>query len=151
MTGAIEVRSIRADETHPLRQALLLAGRPVELAKFVGDELPTTAHFGAFRGEKLLSIASVFLADMPDLKGVTAFQLRGMATIVEARRTGLGRALVHHVITFSRGHGARFLWCNARMEAVGFYTKLKFEIRTGEFEIPGVGRHLRMALLLDPP
>src|SRR6266498_5209473 len=136
---ALEVRQISAAETVPLRHAVLRPGRPVETAFFPGDNLPTTKHFGAFRNGKLLCIASLFEAELPDEPGVIAIQLRGMATATEAQGTGLGRALVLGCAEFAREKGARLLWCNARTYACGFYGKLGFEIVGEEFHIPDVG------------
>lgn len=144
-----EVWQITADETIPLRHAVLRPGRPVETARFPGDDLPTTRHFGAFRDGRLLSIASLFEAELPEEPGSAALQLRGMATAFQAQGTGLGRALVLDCVSFARKNGARLLWCNARVPASGFYRKLGFEIVGDEFDIPDVGPHFRMKLELN--
>src|SRR5215469_9174397 len=91
---AVEVRQISAAETVPLRHAVLRPGRPVETALFGGDDSPSTKHFGAFRNGRLLCIASLYEAELPEEPGVGAIQLRGMATAADVPRTGLGRALV---------------------------------------------------------
>src|SRR6267378_2579457 len=117
--GAVEVRQISAAETVPLRHAVLRPGRPVAMALFSGDDLPSTKHFGAFRNGKLLCIASLYEAELPDEPGVASVQLRGMATAAEAQRSGLGRALVLGCVAFARENGARLLWCNARTYAAG--------------------------------
>ena len=132
----------------PLRQAVLRPGRPMETAVFAGDDLASTKHFGAFRNGQLLCVASLYDAELPNEPGVAAIQLRGMATAPEAQRTGLGRALVLGCIAYAREKGARLLWCNARTYASGFYSKLEFEIVGKEFDIPDVGPHYRMKLML---
>jgi GNAT superfamily N-acetyltransferase len=142
------VRQISAAETVPLRHAVLRPGRLVETALFPGDDLPSTRHFGAFRDGRLLCIASLFEAELPEEPGVAAIQLRGMATAADAQRTGMGRALVFGCTAFARERGARLLWCNARVYASGFYSKLGFEIVGKEFDIPDVGPHYRMKLEL---
>jgi hypothetical protein len=38
----------------------------------------------------------------------------------------------------------KLIWCNARTSAVGFYSKLSWEIAGAEFDIPDVGPHFRM-------
>jgi GNAT superfamily N-acetyltransferase len=146
--ATVDVRQITAAETVPLRHAVLRPGRPLETALFQGDDLPSTAHFGAFRNGQLLCIASLFEAYLPEEPGVPAIQLRGMATAPEAQRTGLGRELVRGCVEFAREKGARLLWCNARTCASGFYSKLGFEIVGKEFDIPDVGPHYRMKLML---
>jgi GNAT superfamily N-acetyltransferase len=146
--ATVDVRQITAVETVPLRHAVLRPGRPVETALFQGDDLSSTTHFGAFRNGQLLCVASLYEAELPDRPGVAAIQLRGMATAAEAQRTGLGRALMFGCIAFARANGARLLWCNARVFACGFYSKLGFEIVGSEFDIPDVGPHYRMKLVL---
>jgi GNAT superfamily N-acetyltransferase len=149
MSKTIEVRAITAAETLPLRQAVLRPDRPVAAAQFPGDDAPTTKHFGAFRDGRLLGIASLFRAEMPEQPGLGAFQLRGMATAPEVRGQGFGRALILMCLAFARDHRAQFFWFNARIGAVGFYRKLGFEVIGEEFEIPDVGPHFRMALSLE--
>ncbi len=144
-----DVRVISAVETLPLRQTVLRPGRSVAASQFPGDDAPATRHYGAFRAGQLLGIASLYLAELPEQPGVTAWQLRGMATAPEARGMGFGRALVFACIAFARENGARLLWCNARTTAAGFYRKLGFETLGEEFEIPDVGPHFRMILRLD--
>jgi GNAT superfamily N-acetyltransferase len=149
MSNPIEVRLISAAETLPLRQSVLRPGRSVEAAQFPGDDAPTTRHFGAFRDGRLLGIASLFLAEMPEQPGMRALQLRGMATAPEVRGAGFGRALILACVAYARTAGAQLFWFNARIGALGFYRKLGFEISGGEFEIPDVGPHFRMKLRLQ--
>jgi GNAT superfamily N-acetyltransferase len=140
----IEVRMISSAETLPLRSVVLRPGRPLEAARFPGDDAAGTAHFGAFRDGKLLSIASLFPAELPEKTGLTAFQLRGMATDEQARNQGLGRALVLACLEHARAQQAKLLWCNARIVALDFYRKLGFATIGPEFDIPDVGPHFRM-------
>jgi len=143
------IRPITAAETFPLRLSVLRPGRPLSAAKFPGDDAATTHHFGAFRDRQLLGIASLFLAELPEMPGLSAFQLRGMAVAPEARGTGLGRALTLACISFAREKGLQILWCNARTYAVGFYQKLGLRIIGDEFNIPDVGPHFHMWLRLN--
>ena len=143
-----EVRQITTAETIPLRHAVLRAGRAIEETSFPGDNLLTTAHFGAWKDGKLLCIASLFRADSPDNPGLNAFQLRGMATAPEARGLGLGAAIVKACLKFARDEGAELLWCNARTSAAEFYAKLGFKTVSSEFDIPTVGPHVRMVFRL---
>ena len=141
-----EVKRITAAQTVPLRHKVLRPGRPVNSANFPGDEDPTTHHLGAFCGQDLLSIASLFMAEMPEQVGRKAFQLRGMATAPQARGRGLGRQLVAECIRLARAQNAELVWCNARTSAAEFYRKLGFETVGPEFDIPDVGPHFRMRL-----
>jgi GNAT superfamily N-acetyltransferase len=146
--GALEIRLITAAETIPLRHSVLRAGRPVEQARFAGDDHQSTVHFGAFNDGALLCIASLFSSSFPGEEGVAAFQLRGMATDPGARGLGLGTAVVEACVAYAREKGSQMLWCNARTTAAGFYSRLGFETVGNEFDIPDVGPHFRMRLLL---
>ncbi len=140
----LTVHPITAAQAWPLRQSVLRPGRPLAAAQFPGDDVPTTRHFGAFQGDQLVGIASLFLADMPEHPGVSALQLRGMATAPAIRGVGYGRALVAACVAFTLASGKQLIWCNARTSAVDFYRKLGWEILGEEFDVPDVGPHFRM-------
>lgn len=142
--SSVEVQTITAGETWALRRAVLRPGHPLPAARFPGDDLPSTKHFGTFQAGKLVGITSLFLAEMPECPGERAWQLRGMATAPEVRGAGFGRALVAASVACARESGMTLLWCNARTSAVGFYRKLGWEIAGAEFDIPDVGPHFRM-------
>ena len=140
-----EIRPITAEETLPLRHAILREGLPRETAIFPGDELASSRHFGAFADGQLVGVATIHLVpllDRPDFD--PAFQLRGMATVSEMRGQGAGRGLVEACVEAARNAGAQWIWCNARTPAAGFYAKYGFKTTGGIFDIPTVGPHVRM-------
>ncbi len=145
-----EVRPIATAETWPLRLAVLRPNRPPEAAQFPGDDLPDTVHFGAFHDGKLVGIASLFVAELPDHPGEPALQLRGMATAPAVRGQGFGRALVQECLAYARRQHVKIFWFNARLVAIGFYRKLGFKIIGDKFGIPDVGPHYRMWKRLPP-
>jgi GNAT superfamily N-acetyltransferase len=140
-----DIRNIIATETLPLRNAILRPDRPISAAQFPGDDSSTTKHFGAFSDGELVGIASLYNALLPDHGDEPALQLRGMATALQVRGQGFGRALVLACESFARERGLKLLWCNARTAAVPFYEKLGWRIVSEQFEIPDVGPHFRMA------
>jgi GNAT superfamily N-acetyltransferase len=148
---ACEIRRITADETLPLRSDILRPGRPLEAAKFAGDEADSTVHLGASVEGTVVGIASLFRAEMPGQPGADALQLRGMATAEGIRGGGVGRALVLACFDSARNSGVALLWCNARTSAVGFYLKCGFTVVGNEFDIPDVGPHFRMFVRLHAP
>jgi GNAT superfamily N-acetyltransferase len=140
----VDVRMITAAETWPLRLSVLRPNRPLTAAQFPGDDLASTRHFGAFQQDKLVGIVSLFLAEMPGRPGVSALQLRGMATGPAVRGAGFGRALLSASVEFARESDRKLIWCNARTSAVEFYRKCGWEISGAEFEVPDVGPHFHM-------
>ena len=143
------IRAISAVETIAVRWPVLRPGFARETAVFDGDDAVGTLHFGAFDAEKLVGVASIYLAPFPVQPDVSpSFQLRGMATLPEVRGAGFGKALLDACAAAAREKGAAFLWCNARTSAADFYSKNGWRIAGEEFEIPTVGPHFRMALAL---
>ena len=143
------IRAISAADTIAVRWPVLRRGFPRETAVFDGDDAPDTLHFGAFDGEALVGVASIYPAPFPAQADVSpAFQLRGMATLPEVRGRHFGDALLDACAAAARENGAALIWCNARTSAAAFYTRHLWQIVGGEFLIPTVGPHFRMSLAL---
>jgi GNAT superfamily N-acetyltransferase len=136
----VELRQATLDEIYQLRFAVLRPGQAPRRVHFPGDDAETTRHYGAFVDGMnvgcLTLIASLF-------EEKAAWQLRGMATHRDYQRQGFGSRLL---ATLEIGLAPRpaVLWCNARIEAVGFYQRQGWQIVSGQFEIAGVGPHVKM-------
>ena len=57
----------------------------------------------------------------PEVEGLVAWRLRGMATVPELRSTGVGSAVLTAGLTAVREAGGDLVWCNGRTEAMVFY------------------------------
>ena len=148
------VRSVSAAAVRPLRAAVLRPGQPPEALVYPGDDAPLAFHAGGYVNGEIEGIATVYPeAPPPEYRGEipeaayapgAAFRLRGMATSEAARGTGLGREILDACFDHIRASGATFLWCNARVGALGFYRHLGLEPVGDEFDIPGIGGHFVM-------
>ena len=138
----IEVRPIAAAGTRPLRQRILRPGQAEHELVYPGDDEGDSLHVGAFDGEVLLGVASVY-RQSPEGRPTrpTDWRLRGMAVVPEARRRGVGRALLDACEAHARARGARRLWFNARLDALPFYAASGYEGIGEEYELPGIGPH----------
>jgi GNAT superfamily N-acetyltransferase len=138
------VRRIPAAETRPLRGRILRPGQRPEQLVYAGDDAPESLHVGAFDAadETLLGVASL-LHQSPDGEPAepTDWRLRGMAVVPEARRRGVGRALLEACERHAREHGARRIWFNARVDALPFYLDSGYEVIGEPYELPGIGPH----------
>jgi N-acetylglutamate synthase-like GNAT family acetyltransferase len=56
----------------------------------------------------------------------TEFQFRKLAVAADMQHAGIGSSLVNYVIAFAEENGGTRIWCNARLEATGFYLKQGF-------------------------
>ncbi len=101
-------------------------------------------HGAAFEGDRLVSIARIKAVPEEPMTG----QVRGVATEPEAHRKGYGRAVMAFIEEEARRQGYRYLYLNARFNAVDFYKTLGYNIEQdlGDY-MPGVP-HFRMGKTL---
>ena len=145
------VRPISAAETRPLRHRVLRPGQPFGQTSYPRDDHPETVHLGAFDGDRLVGIVSLYREARPDRPDRSAWRMRGLATEPDVRGRKFGTAMMAASIAHVAGRGGGELWCNARLEAVGFYEAAGFEVDGGEpFEIAGIGPHLLMRRPVAP-
>ncbi len=123
---------------------MLRPGQAFEETVYPGDDLEDSAHLGAFDGDRLVGIVSLYREPRPGGRP-DGWRIRGMATEPDVRGKGFGAALLVACIEHVAGSGGGELWCNARMGAVDFYRRAGFQVVSDEFEIPGVGPHVVMA------
>ena len=138
------IRAVPAEEIRPLRQRILRPRQRFEDTVYPGDDLDDTVHFGAFDGERLVGIASLYREDRPD-GPEGGWRLRGMATEPDVRGAGFGAALLGACVERVAAAGGTELWCNARLGAVGFYERAGFQVVSEQFDIPDLGPHVVMA------
>ena len=136
------IRPVAAGDIRPLRQRVLRPEQPFESTLYPGDDLPGTVHLGAFDGEVLVGIASLYRE--PREGEDDGWRLRGMATIPEVRGRGLGAALLDACLEHAAAAGGAEVWCNARVPAIGFYERAGFEVASDRFDVAGIGPHVVM-------
>jgi GNAT superfamily N-acetyltransferase len=145
----LSIRRITAQETRPIRHAVLRPGRPVAEAVFGGDDDPRSIHLGAFLGERLLGVASLTRTPYPPDGHERDWQLRGLAVVGEARGRGVGGELLERAIDLAAREEGRVLWCNGRTTARTFYERHGMEAQGEEFDRPHTGPHYHFLLDLD--
>src|SRR5690554_410126 len=137
----IGIRPISYQETYLIRQEVLRPDRPLDTCHFLGDELSSTFHLGAFYQEKLVGIISVFENNNKLFKQENQYQIRGMALLPDYQKYGLGKKLIEYAEKLLKENNVSLAWCNAREIAVKFYEKSGYKIIGEAFDIPDVGIH----------
>lgn len=146
----MKVLRINSGDTHEIRGQVLRPGLPLSEAMFKGDDDDQTFHLGAFVENKLVSVASFYFENHPNLtEHPFQYRLRGMATIEGHRRQGLSKALLRMAFPIIKQNLSTLLWCNARSKAKGFYETVDFSSVGDEFEVEGVGSHYLMFKNID--
>jgi ribosomal protein S18 acetylase RimI-like enzyme len=105
-----------------LRKPLGLSFDPKELEKEKDDVL-----IGAFEDEKMLGCCLLTRMDSKTLR------LRQMAVYNNLQGKGIGRALMIFAENIARDMGYEILMMHARVTAIGFYEKLGYVKKDGQF------------------
>lgn len=149
-TPAIRVEPAALDDVLGLRHAVLRPGRPLESARFAGDDDPATVHLAARLVDSGAVVGCATLMRSP-YGDEPAWQLRGMATRADLVRRGIGGAVLDAAERAVRERGGPpLLWCNARLAAVPFYERGGWRVASAVFDVPGIGPHHVMRRTLPP-
>lgn len=133
------IQPITAEQTYPLRHAVLWPDKPFDSVKIDTDD--AGYHYGMFRGSDLVAVISLFV-DGP----VSRF--RKFAVQPDCQRTGIGTQLMRHVMAEARRMGAATLWCDARLDAGDFYRRFGME-PVGEVFYKGPIPYAKFSLTLS--
>ncbi len=139
-----EIRPITAAQARPLRHSVLRPTQAAETLIFRGDDDVDGLHVGAFVNDELVGIASVARESLPTEPTANAWRLRGMATLPQVRRQGIGAALIDACVRYVAANDGTVLWCHGRTSALDFYHALGFREQGEEFENPISGPHYVM-------
>lgn len=146
-----DIKRVPVGAVISLRHRILRPGLPIETASFEHDDEPTTLHVAAIpldpQSRKACGGAiscATFVLD--EWEGQKAFKLRGMATDTAYQGLGVGCLVLilgEELLRSEFGEALPF-WCNARINAAPFYERFGWERVSDEFDIPGVGPHVKM-------
>ena len=146
----IEVKRISPEETKELRFLVLWPHKPdVASCTIDIDHREDAIHLGAFEGDRIIGICSLFEMTTTKLSFEKQYRLRAMATHPEARGKHAGKAIVEEAIRLVKEAGYDVLWCDARKVALGFYERLGFQLIDEWYEVPMIGPHKLMYFPLD--
>ena len=140
------VEQVAPEATRPLRQALLRPNNTLaELAQSDGND-PTAGYYAAIghRG-RILAVASARPEQPPwPHEARRPWRIRGVATVDDARKRGIGTAIIQAVLRHIRLHGGDLAWLNGRTPARRFYQHLGFTQHGNEWDDPESGPHMTM-------
>jgi predicted GNAT family N-acyltransferase len=138
----IRISEIKVEDTYSIRKAVLREGMTLSY-EMAGDHDDDTLHLGLFYNDHLVCIGSFMKASKSDFKGLQ-YQLRGMATEKGSQGKGYGKKLLAAAEQILKDKNVDVLWCNARVVATDFYSKLGYQSIGDVFEVDQVGRHFVM-------
>ena len=115
-------------------------------AVWPGDDAPGAGHFAIRSGDAILAVATIVPEPHPVAPEPGDWRLRGMATDPDHRGQGYGGVLARACVDHARAHDARRVWLHARPAAIALYERAGFAVESDEFDVPGIGPHVRMTL-----
>lgn len=121
----VEVVELSAEETHPLRFAVLRHDTPTKDVSFAEDTDPGAIHLGIRVGGELVATSTWIPRPHNEHP---AIQLRGMATAHHLQGTGIGGKLLEGGCQRAAATGARLVWARARDAALDFYLRHGFTV-----------------------
>ena len=130
------VTSVALHDIMQLRVAVLRKDTPATDCNYPEDAYPDVVHFGIIHEGTVLATSSWFMKECPELPGVPAMQLKGMAVADHLQGEGLGALLIDAGSALVTERGATIAWARARDSAMGFYERLGF-VATGDGFIDG--------------
>jgi ribosomal protein S18 acetylase RimI-like enzyme len=110
---------VSSDEILVFRQAMLWPDKPLSHVSVIGDD--TALHL-CLRENGAIRAAGSFFREGDNV------QLRKLAVHPDLRGMGIGRELIQAGADTVQTQGARTLWCDARVESLGFYEQIGFSI-----------------------
>jgi phosphoribosylformimino-5-aminoimidazole carboxamide ribotide isomerase len=110
----LDIRPVPLKEVWRMRHEIMYPDKTIEFVQLEDDN--NGIHHGLFETDELVSVVSLF-ADGDKL------QFRKFATLTAKQGRGYGFRLLAYVMDWVFKNGYRYIWCNARVSAIGFYQK----------------------------
>lgn len=140
----ILIKKITAVATFEIRQPVLRNGKPLETCFFLGDDLPSTNHYGIYEKHILVGVISSFQNNNSLFAPENQAQIRAMAVLNNFQKKGYGKLVLEHCENILQKEKRSLIWFNARTNAVGFYEKLGYKTIGNPFNIEDIGIHYVM-------
>ncbi len=134
----VVIEQIFPSLTWSIRQETMYPDKDLEAVKLDNDF--NGIHFGLYVNHTLTGVVSLFIE-----QGTAQF--RKLAVLPQMQKKGLGNLIIQHLLSFCKAEKVSTIWCNARIDAVGFYEKNGF-VTSGEPFVRNHLQYVRMELLL---
>jgi predicted GNAT family N-acyltransferase len=118
------VVELTAEDTYPLRLAVLRNDTPTNDVNFTGDDLAGAVHLGVRDADAIIAVSTWIPRPYRDEPAV---QLRGMATAPDVQGRGVGALLLAAGCQRAQTV-APLVWARARDTALDFYLRHGFTV-----------------------
>ncbi|WP_200897660.1 GNAT family N-acetyltransferase [Paenibacillus wulumuqiensis] len=108
------IQPVTLEQVWQLRHQVMWPDRELDYVKLKDDD--QGRHYGLLVGGQLISVISLFIDH-------NEAQFRKFATLTDRQGKGYGSYLLSYVLQEVEQAGIRRIYCNARAEKTGFYSK----------------------------
>lgn len=115
---SISVTEANYNDVLKLRQEVMYPDKNIDFVKLPDDD--KGIHLGLFEDGTLISVVSIFM------NKDRSVQFRKLATRKDMQGKGYGYILLKWLKDYANDVKLNRLWCNARIETLGFYKKAGF-------------------------
>jgi GNAT superfamily N-acetyltransferase len=122
MSSEITIEQIRPELTWKLRRDVMYPDKNIPDMRMEEDN--DGYHFAAFKDNYIVGVVSLFHEG-------TDFQFRKFAVAADEQGRGTGTILLNYVLDIAIAMGAKRIWCNSRVTAIGFYQRFGL-VQTGK-------------------
>ena len=134
--------------THDIRKRVLWPHIKNDNYAISVDKDPATFHLGTFVEKKVISVGTFIKETNPKFHTNSQYRLRAMATDLNYQIKGAGKILFLKGLEILKEKKIELLWCDARINAIPFYEKLKMKSLQNLYNIKDIGLHKTMYINL---
>ncbi len=113
----LQIKEIEGETTWSIRHKVMWPTKPLAYVQLPEDD--KGLHYGLFSNTSLVSVVSLFITE-------DVAQFRKLATVEAYQGRGLGSLLLARILDICTAKHIKKVWCNARKDKLGFYTKYGF-------------------------
>lgn len=113
------------------------------------DHEPTTFQLAVKDHDKVVCVGTFLIDEKEEFSEKKQYRLRAMGTHPDYRGRGLGTKLIARAKNILAKKSVEILWCDARVEASEFYSKIGFSKLGGQYMVPDIGPHYLMYTVIE--
>lgn len=145
----MEIKELETKDIQKLRHEILWQHKKsVDECVIDADSFEGTFHIGAVKNDEVVGTSTFIIDVNNNFDTINQYRLRAMATSPKVRGEGVGKQIVKFAIKKLKQMNVELLWCDARLEATGFYEKLGFNSVGDVYNVPNIGPHKLMYIEL---
>jgi len=152
----IEVKIVNSTDLQKIRFEVLWPHLNSENEAVIDIDFSTgSLHLAGILDGEVVGVASLFVqaCDRYPLmfRGKRVYRLRAMGVKTDLQKSGIGAAIINEASSLCSERGFDVIWCDARIVALGFYSRMGFDFACDSegnecdaYQVRNIGLHKMM-------